>query len=426
MKKGIESSPEYEEDYKSVQNTATKDHNHERAHHNHISSDFDINKGIENFLKEYNKQINLEQEEYNVDEQKASIYYDEYGTNKDDFYSKQAEIKKTIDENFYEALDFIEINAESKQSKFKESINLFADMVAKQVAKPKDKKKQLTQSKVNTTGVPKDIKRNSHTEANHYRSFMHKQNILQQMVVEQSKLNKDDISKMDIADIKITNITRSRQLDKVNHNNILDKSLNTKTDEELILDEILKDTIEYGTNFEDQARFNKDFNNDSDSDDMHYTRQVNNENLLNLPPINVYNDIGQLSREVLTIDDEKKLRKTIAYSHLNTYWNKQETKNLTEGLLVGCVANKIPATTLLYAIKLNTDRQSIIKQDIEYYPTSESDQSSYHGEQEDAQSSIFNHNPRPKVQLLDIPVTKFSNRNTSNADINDIDNDVVK
>ena len=77
---------------------------------------------------------------------------------------------------------------------------------------------------------------------------------------------------------------------------------------------------------------------------------------------------------------------------MNSYWNKQETKRLTDEILVGWIANKIPVTPLLFAIKLNNERACRIKSDIDYSQTSESgdneEDSQMHNEKELSSSKI--------------------------------------
>ena len=57
---------------------------------------------------------------------------------------------------------------------------------------------------------------------------------------------------------------------------------------------------------------------------------------------------------------------------MNNYWNKQDTKRLTDEIIIGWIANKIPVTPLLFTIKLNNERACRIKSDIDYSQTSES------------------------------------------------------
>lgn len=226
------------------------------------------------------------------------------------------------------------------------------------------------------------------------------------MIVQQRNLLKADVNKIDIADLKIRHITESTQLDHNYDKNVLEKVLDVKTDEELVLEELLKDKIEYGTNFDDLERFNRTAYNDSDSEEMNFNEENNRENTNNLPTINVYHDMGAMSRELLTIETEHDLRKRLTYSYLNTYWNKMDTKYISENILVGTIANKIPITPLLYTIKLNNYRESAIKSDIDYNPTSESEQSSERAEdqQDEMGMSIFNQ----PAHYQNISISKFS------------------
>jgi hypothetical protein len=86
----------------------------------------------------------------------------------------------------------------------------------------------------------------------------------------------------------------------------------------------------------------------------------------------VYHDIGPYSRDLLKIKNEKALRKAISKTYMHSYWNKQETKELTEDVLIGYIGNKIPVTPLLFTLQLNNDRKTKIKEDIDYSVTSES------------------------------------------------------
>lgn len=146
-----------------------------------------------------------------------------------------------------------------------------------------------------------------------------------------------------------------------------------KSPEEELIDAILDDQIEFGQNVQDLERYNKRAYAVSDSEDEDYLSESKGYTNDGFPSINVYHDIGPLSRELLKIKDEKSLRKMIANTYMQNYWVGGDIKELSEDLVIGCIANKIPVTTLLYTLKLSNERKSVIKSDIEYSQTSESE-----------------------------------------------------
>ena len=157
-----------------------------------------------------------------------------------------------------------------------------------------------------------------------------------------------------------------------------------KSGMEQLVDALMEDQIEYGQNIQDLDKYNRKAYNVSDSDEdeaeHHSSADV-------FPSINVYHDIGPLSRDFLKIKDEKALRKKISRSCMNNYWNKSETKELTEDILIGYIANKIPVTPLLFTLKLNNERSTVIKSDIDYSQTSDSEDCEEDNE-EDEMTSI--------------------------------------
>lgn len=161
-----------------------------------------------------------------------------------------------------------------------------------------------------------------------------------------------------------------------------------KSAEEELIDAILEDQIEFGQNVQDLERYNKRAYAVSDSEDEDYLSESNRYNNDGFPSINVYHDIGPLSRELLKIKDEKALRKMISTTYMQNYWVGGEIKELSEDLVIGCIANKIPVTTLLYTLKLNTDRKSTIKSDIEYSQTSGSEDIGSEVEDEGEMASV--------------------------------------
>lgn len=141
-----------------------------------------------------------------------------------------------------------------------------------------------------------------------------------------------------------------------------------KSDQEIMFEELMEDEIEYGQNIQDLDKFTKKAYI-SDSEEEH--PEVNQNDVL--PSLNVYHDIGPYSRELIKIKNEKALRKAISKTYMRNYWNKQETKELTEDVLIGYIGNKIPVTPLLFTLQLNSDRYTRIKEEIDYSVTSESD-----------------------------------------------------
>ena len=147
--------------------------------------------------------------------------------------------------------------------------------------------------------------------------------------------------------------------------------------------------------FQDLHQYNKIAYEASDSEDEEY-ESANKGNITDeFPTINIIQDIGPLSRSLFKLTDEKSLRKKLSQSYMHNYWNKIETKELNEDLVVGCVANKIPVTPLLYSLQINQYKTSIIKSEIDYSQTSGSDEedvSPPHYTYQSQDKSIFNTN----------------------------------
>lgn len=192
-------------------------------------------------------------------------------------------------------------------------------------------------------------------------------------MLEERKKRKRDITKLDISAVKFRDIFMIETEKPKKTNEPLISKEENKTDEQQLIDCLLEDFIEYGQNIEDMDRFNKRAYNVSDSDEESDSEMHTHANELNFPSVNVYHDIGPLSRELLKIRDEKALRKKISSSYMQSYWNKLDTRYLSEENLVGCIGNKIPVTPLLYALKLNQERPTRIKSDVDYSQTSESE-----------------------------------------------------
>lgn len=76
----------------------------------------------------------------------------------------------------------------------------------------------------------------------------------------------------------------------------------------MLIETLLDDQIEYGQNIDDLDKFNLKAYENSDSDDeAKFQNQNTNDN--KFPNVNIYHDIGPLSREFVKFRNEKDLRK---------------------------------------------------------------------------------------------------------------------